>query len=407
MIWTDRVESVESVHQVNAALDEARSALRSGRSRDAHTALLRASAELEQVHEIDGRREMRQQVDALLLAVAPPSDQPRADLPDSEAAQRAADVDDVLGVLVAAPPAPTGADPVAPAPAVADATVDVVAGSPPVVSPSAAAAPVEREPADGSASDGSSDIASAPSVPGGAGAQGRASGMARRPIPRWSTGRRRRRGIRPPTRRSIRVPSRPSSRRSSRSLRSHRNPTRPTRCPRFRKRPRPRRCPPHRPRLRRKRRRRPRRRRSNRRPRRPLRQRPRNRTRQRPARDRRRSPRSPPRRPAPVRPPPRPRIRRRRDPDRFASATPSPGRGRERAGRSPTMNGSREPGSSAAAAGRAQVEGRSCPRCRNCSPAAWRTGLPTRPASPRPRTSPGSWGRASSPASTPSSRRSG
>ena len=174
-IWTDRVESVESVHQVKAALDEARSLLRSGRSRDAHTALLRASAELEQVHEIDGRTEMRQQVDALLLAVAPPSDQPRADLPDSEAAQRAADVDDVPGVLVAAPPAPTSADPVAPAPAVADATVDVAAGSPPVVSPSAAAAPVEREPADGPA-DGSSDIASAPSVPGGAGAAGSSIG---------------------------------------------------------------------------------------------------------------------------------------------------------------------------------------------------------------------------------------
>ena len=215
--------------------------------RRAQLRCLRASVELGRCTRSTAEAEMRQQVDRAVGRRRPavrPTERRPTGFRGSAARRRRGRR---LGVLVAAPPAPTGADPVAPAPAVADATVGVVAGSALVVSPSAAAAPVERAAADAvrirwlvghRAPRHRHPEAPVASSIGGCRA-GRSPGGRRAAGDAGESVRRRagRSGAEP----SVEPPA------SGRTA----TPPRPTRCPRFRKRPRPTRSPPYRPRPRR------------------------------------------------------------------------------------------------------------------------------------------------------------
>jgi hypothetical protein len=71
VLWPDRAESVASRFEVRDALLEARTALDAGNERDAELALLRATAELGNVDDIDGRGAMEQQVAALWVEANP------------------------------------------------------------------------------------------------------------------------------------------------------------------------------------------------------------------------------------------------------------------------------------------------------------------------------------------------
>jgi hypothetical protein len=71
MVWPARVQSVQSVQEVRAALEQARSALDDGRPQDAQLALLNAAVQLGSVDEADGRADMANAVNDLWAAAAP------------------------------------------------------------------------------------------------------------------------------------------------------------------------------------------------------------------------------------------------------------------------------------------------------------------------------------------------
>lgn len=71
VLWPSRAQSVESVGHVQAALDEAKWALDDHRPQDAQIALLRATVELGNVDDVDGRSTMQEQVVTLWAQAAP------------------------------------------------------------------------------------------------------------------------------------------------------------------------------------------------------------------------------------------------------------------------------------------------------------------------------------------------
>lgn len=80
VLWPSRAESVESVSHVQDALREAKSALDDHRPQDAQIALLRATVELGNVDDVDGRSNMQQEV-VMLWVQAGPQNLPADTLP--------------------------------------------------------------------------------------------------------------------------------------------------------------------------------------------------------------------------------------------------------------------------------------------------------------------------------------
>ena len=72
VVWPDRAQSVASRDNARHALDQAESAIKAGLAQEAQLALLRATVELGNVDEVDGRDGMQQRVADLWRQAAPP-----------------------------------------------------------------------------------------------------------------------------------------------------------------------------------------------------------------------------------------------------------------------------------------------------------------------------------------------
>jgi hypothetical protein len=71
VLWSDRTESVNSVKQVNLAMDRARRLLADGRQADARTALIQATVELGQIDALDMPESMRADVQTMWRQLVP------------------------------------------------------------------------------------------------------------------------------------------------------------------------------------------------------------------------------------------------------------------------------------------------------------------------------------------------
>jgi len=71
VLWSDRTESVNSVKQVNLAMDRARRLLADGRPTDARTALIQATVELGQIDALDMPESMRADVQTMWGQLVP------------------------------------------------------------------------------------------------------------------------------------------------------------------------------------------------------------------------------------------------------------------------------------------------------------------------------------------------
>lgn len=122
VLWPDRAESVASRSTVREALDDARLALDAGNDQEAQLALLRATAELGNVDQVDGRNDMQQLVadmwveatDEATPSIAPTGGSAAAGPPSLVAAPPPASTPPTSGpaavaaALAAAPPAGWG-----------------------------------------------------------------------------------------------------------------------------------------------------------------------------------------------------------------------------------------------------------------------------------------------------------
>jgi hypothetical protein len=142
VMWPERVQSVASASKVSVALEEARTAIQAGRSRDAQLALLRATVELGNVDPVDGLDDMQQQVQELWV-VASPQPKSASSTPDgSSASTTPGPTVDLSTLFGSTPPSTLAPVPLVPAttsdPAVADLAGTVGAPAP---TPAAAAPP--------------------------------------------------------------------------------------------------------------------------------------------------------------------------------------------------------------------------------------------------------------------------
>ena len=71
VLWPDRAQSVASRSEVRSALDEAQTLIDAGNPADAQLALLRATVELGNVDEVDGKGEMQQKLAELWVKAGP------------------------------------------------------------------------------------------------------------------------------------------------------------------------------------------------------------------------------------------------------------------------------------------------------------------------------------------------